>query len=391
VAAMKPTFIALLVVVWTGIFAGCSSTNVYVAKDHRSLDAATFIISNDGTDPLGIGALISQELVKSGYPTRIVYRAGKPNPKPSFKPKRGPKRGSGSGFFISNDGKIITNAHVVSGAHSIVVRTVDGKKFPAKVLLTDEKNDIAILQPIEDRLVLKWLPLADSGTVKLGSKLWIIGFPLSDILGKNPRITQGIVSANVGLKDDPTRFQVSAAIQPGNSGGPVINEKNQVIGIATSKLSDRYAIGKTGQIPQNVNFAVKINYSKLLFKGSISKSIAARAPQVDSLQDAIGSTVLIEINSVDIPAGGKPASTPTSNSKDAILIAFNYNSYWDLIHHSLNAFNMQWVDPSSGEEIVSVVWTGDVPLSYKGIVKGVLKEVLTKADMLQDPAPPPTR
>jgi len=383
---MKHTLITLLVVVWTGIFAGCSSTNVYVAKEHPSFDAATFIISDDGTDPLGIGALISQELAKSGYTARIVYRAGKSNPKPSFKPKRG----SGSGFFISNDGKIITNAHVVSEAHSIVVRTVDGKKFPAKVLLKDEKNDIAILQPLEDRLVLKWLPLADSNTVKLGSKLWIIGFPLSDILGKSPRITQGIVSANVGLKDDPTLFQVSAAIQPGNSGGPVINGKNQVIGIATSKLSDRYAIGKTGQIPQNVNFAVKINYSKLLFKGSISKSIAARAPQIDSLQDAIGSTVLIEINSVDIPAGGKPASTPTANSKDAILITFNYNSYWDLIHHSLYGFNMQWVDPSSGEEIVNAVWTGDVPLSHAWIVKGVLKKILTKADMLQDPAPPPT-
>ena len=205
-----------------------------------------------------------------------------------------------------------------------------GKKFPAKVLLTDEKNDIAILQPLEDRLVLKWLPLADSNTVKLGSKLWIIGFPLSDILGKSPRITQGIVSANVGLKDDPTLFQVSAAIQPGNSGGPVINEKNQVIGIATSKLSDRYAIGKTGQVPQNVNFAVKINYSKLLFKGSISKSIAARAPQIDSLQDAIASTVLIKINSMDVPVGGKPASTPTANSKDVILIAFSYNHSWDV-------------------------------------------------------------
>ena len=124
---MKPTFIALLVVVWTGIIAGCSST-VHVAEGHHSFDTAIFIISDNGTDPLGIGALISQELVKSGYPTRIVCRAGKPNPKPSFKPKRG----SGSGFFISNDGKIITNAHVVSEAHSIVVRTVDGKEIPGK-------------------------------------------------------------------------------------------------------------------------------------------------------------------------------------------------------------------------------------------------------------------
>ena len=204
----------------------------------------------------------------------------------------------------------------------------------------------------------------------------IIGFPLSEILGKHPRITEGIVSAKVGIMDDPTRFQVSASIQPGNSGGPILDEHFQVIGIATEKLSDLYAIKRTGSIPQNVNFGVKIDYSKMLFSDDIEKSVDANIPEINSLDDAIAATVLVAVNVSKIPESISP-----SEPKRTIFIQFNYNYYWDVFHNTLSRFNMQWVDGRTGEVIATGNFSGDSLLSYVSIVQGVLKEVFTKAGM----------
>lgn len=355
-----------------GIIAGCATT-AHVAIDRVSTDNATFIISNEN-DPIGVAPVISEEISKRGYRVHILL----PHQKTSNQ-ESAPVAAFGSGFFISGDGVMISNAHVVKGATSIIVRTVDGEKFMAKVVIADEKNDIAILQPLESREVAKWLTLAQFKSTKLGDKLRIIGFPLTDLLGKHPRVTEGIISAEVGLLDDPTRFQVSASIQPGNSGGPVLNENYQVIGIATEKLSDIYAMRKTGSIPQNVNFGVKVDYAKMLFNGGIEKSIDANTPKIDSLEDAVDATVLIAVNVENIPE-----STAPSKPKRRILITYSYNYSWDVFHYTLSRFNMQWVDENSGEVIANGNFSGVSFLSYVGIVQGVLKEVFNKAGGMRD-------
>jgi len=362
------TYIISMIVL-AAILAGCATTT-HVAIDRVPANNTVFIISNEN-DPISIAPVISEEISKRGYKVHIL----RPHQKISNQPPK-PIATYASGFFISKDGMMISNAHVVKDASTIIVRKVDGGKFMAKVLIADEKNDIAILQPVEAVSVTKWLSLGQFKKAKLGDRLMIVGFPLSDLLGKHPRVTEGIISADVGLMDDPTRFQVSASIQPGNSGGPILDEHFRVIGIATEKLSDLYMVRKTGQIPQNVNFGVKIDYAKMLFNNDIEKSVDANTPKINSLNDAIEATALVAVNVTDISESISPPEP-----KKMILITYSYNYYWDVFHHTLSRFNMQWVDERTGEAIANGNFSGVSFLSYVGIVQGVLKEVFTKAGM----------
>jgi S1-C subfamily serine protease len=359
----------IFLLVSTIIIAGCATT-VRVDKDRIAAEDISFFIPS-ANDPVGVVPVISGELRTRGYKVQIFHSYQEAL---NYKDKSA--TAFGSGFFISDDGIIISNSHLVEGAFNIFVRKVSGEKFKAKVLVEDENNDIAILKPLEPITVSKWLSLGLFQDTKLGDPIRIIGFPLSDILGTHPRVTQGIISADVGLMDDPTRFQISAPIQPGNSGGPILNEEYQVIGIATEKLSDQYAIKKTGTIPQNVNFGVKIDYARFLCGNIIKKTIESKKSNVYSLEDAIEAAVLIAKNVEDIPEGVIP-----HKKTQKILITWNYRYYWDVFHYTLTAFNMQWVDKNTGEVIANGNFSGDSFLSYKGIVRGVLKELFVEAGL----------
>ena len=130
----------------------------------------------------------------------------------------------------------------------------------ASVQAKDSQNDIAVLKlskspstPIPD------LKFGDSSKVRPGDKVFTIGYPASSILGKNQKITDGIISSVTGINDDPTMFQITVPIQPGNSGGPLFNQKGEVIGITTASLSLN-AIQSLGAVPQNVNYAIKSSF-----------------------------------------------------------------------------------------------------------------------------------
>ena len=127
----------------------------------------------------------------------------------------------GSGFFITSDGYIATNNHVVGNSKTIVIRTKSGVKHKAEVIRVDVKNDLAVLKISGKNY--KPLPIISSSNIKRGEKVFAMGFPRVDIQGLEPKLTEGIISSLSGIKDEPTTFQVSNAIQPGNSGGPLFN------------------------------------------------------------------------------------------------------------------------------------------------------------------------
>ncbi|OGU71634.1 MAG: hypothetical protein A2V93_06390 [Ignavibacteria bacterium RBG_16_34_14] len=104
------------------------------------------------------------------------------------------------------------------------------------------------------------LPVGEVNQIKEGDKVFTIGFPLLQELGKTPRVSEGIINSTYGINDDPRMFQISIPVQPGNSGGPMFNQNGEVIGIITSTINNAYLIINKGTFPQNVNFAVKINY-----------------------------------------------------------------------------------------------------------------------------------
>jgi len=171
-------------------------------------------------------------------------------------------KSSGSGTIVSAQGHVLTAAHVVAGATRITVVTAKGT-MPAKVLCIDESNDVAVLK-IDGGPFIP-VPVAPSRRVRLGQTVATIGFPNTEIQGFSPKVTRGEISSQNGAGDDPRSWQVSVPVQPGNSGGPLLDENGNLIGIIVSKLSFKAAIA-TGDLPQNVNYAVKSSYALALLE-----------------------------------------------------------------------------------------------------------------------------
>jgi len=162
------------------------------------------------------------------------------------------RKSSGSGFGISSDGIIITCFHVVDGAKSIKVRGIDGnfdKGYSAKVLISDKNNDLSIIK-IDDLSFSNIPYVIRSSTVNVGENIFVLGYPLRSTMGDEIKLTNGIVSSKSGFQGDVTSYQISAPIQPGNSGGSLFDEKGNVIGIINAKH-----IGA-----ENASYAIKTAY-----------------------------------------------------------------------------------------------------------------------------------
>ena len=172
---------------------------------------------------------------------------------------------SGTGFLFSSKDYVITNWHVVRGANNIKVKFLNGERIKANVAIKDPQNDITFLKLArQPQLPPSNLKIGDSSNMKMGDKVFTIGYPAHWVMGDNPKYTEGVVNAISGLKDDPTVFQISVQIQPGNSGGPLFNSSGEVIGITQSSLDPNVAIRALGTLPQNVNYAIKSSYISAL-------------------------------------------------------------------------------------------------------------------------------
>ncbi|MEY4794580.1 MAG: hypothetical protein RL724_1516 [Pseudomonadota bacterium] len=161
---------------------------------------------------------------------------------------------SGTGFVVASQ-RIMTNHHVVDGCAEMSARLPNGQEIPAIVIASDATRDLALLRTEADAGPI--LPFRGSATVRRGEGVVTYGFPLAGLLSSGPTLTTGEVSALAGLADNPRHIQISAPVQPGNSGGPLLDMRGQVIGVVVSKLNAGQVARQTGDIPQNVNFAVK--------------------------------------------------------------------------------------------------------------------------------------
>ncbi len=157
---------------------------------------------------------------------------------------------TGSGFFIAEDGSLLTNAHVAGDCRTLSVRGYG----PALLVRKDSANDLALIR-LSAGTPKAVARLRDEG-VRPGASALVLGYPLSDLLGSAINVTAGMVSSLSGLDGDTRYFQFTAPLQPGNSGGPVLDATGRVMGIATAKLNDIVTLKLAGTIPQNVNFAL---------------------------------------------------------------------------------------------------------------------------------------
>ena len=164
---------------------------------------------------------------------------------------------SGSGFIISEDGYILTNYHVVDGSTSVSVATYDGKNYDAAVIGYDEDNDIAVLKANANGLVP--VVCGDSDSIRVGDTVYAIGNPLGELTFS---MTQGIVSGlarevQVDADLSMTLMQTDCAINSGNSGGALFNDRGEVVGITNAKYSSS-ANASEASI-DNIGFAIPIN------------------------------------------------------------------------------------------------------------------------------------
>ncbi len=160
---------------------------------------------------------------------------------------------SGTGFFISEDGYLVTNQHVVKDAGQVRLVTQHGL-IAARVVKVDAANDLAILKAEGN---FPALPVASSRGVKLGATAATVGFPNLGLQGFAPKLAKDEIASLAGAQDDPRHFQISAPIQPGNSGGALVDARGNVIGVVVAKLSQQAALATSGQLAENVNYAVK--------------------------------------------------------------------------------------------------------------------------------------
>lgn len=174
-----------------------------------------------------------------------------------------PKSGkiSGTGFALTSNGLLITNNHVIEGVSSIEVRGVNGnfeQSYTAKVIITDKNNDLAILK-IEDPNFtnLGKIPyLIKPNIASVGENIFVLGYPLRASMGDEIKLTNGIISSKTGFQGDVTSYQISAPIQPGNSGGPLFDKNGDLIGIINAKHTEA----------ENASYAVKASYLKNLLE-----------------------------------------------------------------------------------------------------------------------------
>jgi S1-C subfamily serine protease len=169
---------------------------------------------------------------------------------------------TGSGVVIGADGEVLTNAHVVEGCRSIKLTFVNGSPQPAELIARDEQNDVAVVRTKRKHNAAAVAAFRDAPPLRPGDAIIALGYPLTGVLATGANLTVGNVSALAGIGDDSRFIQMSAPVQPGNSGGPLVDTSGHVVGIVTAKLDALRVARAIGDVPQNVNFALKAQVAR---------------------------------------------------------------------------------------------------------------------------------
>ncbi len=390
---MRKVISSLLVFLF--LLTGCSTVKSAIKKDASFGKYEKIYLMSFENDPRKVLPKISQGLERLGF---CVIVAGEDDPIRSSQ---------GTGFIISSEGYVLTAAHVL-GKQKVATLWLNGKRYEAELVykesrknvdegkekkiekkkieevMTDElnsENNCSIQQELKkkDMALLKiksqnqsFVPVSFSSdpSYKMGQDVYTIGFPLSNILGDNPRLNKGLLSSSVGIKDDPNYVQISAEVQPGNSGGPLLNAQGQVIGLIQMTLDPRNVMAQSeGALPQNVNFAAKTSLIKEFLKNAeTTAKVVIReddAVPLEKMQDSV-----VQIRTGIIPEGFK--------NELKLCCGVRYSYFWDGWYR-FNYFDVVFYDIDTDEVLLRAGQYGDDMFSTEDkTIKNIFKEIKAK-------------
>jgi S1-C subfamily serine protease len=158
---------------------------------------------------------------------------------------------------VSASGHVVTNSHVINGCVGDIKGNLTGEAgMVLRVVSSDANNDLALLQAPSTTTFKEFARIRDR-SIRSGDSVVAIGFPFHGLLTSDFTVTTGIVSSLSGMRNDSRFLQISAPVQPGNSGGPLFDTTGQIVGVVTGKLDGLRVAAATGNIPENINFAIK--------------------------------------------------------------------------------------------------------------------------------------
>jgi len=192
--------------------------------------------------------------------SKIQYKIDNPTKSQEQQSSISKINGSGTGFIITRDGYILTCHHVIKDANQIKI-TVGENRYSAKLVRDDPNNDLALLK-INGSFPA--LAFSQKRSAKMGQEVFTIGYPNPSLQGINAKFTKGTINSLTGFQDDLRLYQISVPVQPGNSGGALVDENGNILGVIVAMLSAKATFNISGSLPQNVNYAVKSTYAQAM-------------------------------------------------------------------------------------------------------------------------------
>lgn len=244
----------------------------------------------------------------------FAVAATKPAPAAAPPPNAAPPKQSksvtqtGTGFVISSNGHVVTNHHVIDGCGEVTGNLSGEAPVKLRLVSSDETNDLALLQapsPFKEVAVIR------ANSVQTGDGVIAIGYPYHGLLTSDFTVTTGIVSSLSGLRNNTRFLQISAAVQPGNSGGPLLDFGGRLVGVVAGKLDGIKIARATGNIPENINFAIKIGALRDFLDNSVVLYRTSDRPDMEKKEtseiakSARGFTLLISCTATEQSASAK--------------------------------------------------------------------------------------
>jgi serine protease Do len=222
---------------------------------------------------------------------------------------------------------------------------INGTRHLCTMVAADTNLDLAVLLVNDQHETFRPLRFAANTNYQMGQDVYTMGFPLVEILGTAPRLNKGLISSTVGMEDNPAQLQVSAQVQPGNSGGPLLNERGEVLGVTVATLNPmKVLIQSGGNLPQNINFAIKAGpVLEFLKRAEISLPADTNEASAAGFETAKTSLALVRSGNV----------TEEDLKQPTMVCACTYVSLWDMIYR-FRAIRIDFYDVKKNDRIFRV-------------------------------------